>query len=473
MIVFAQALRTAYRRVNKTASFNTRCFPSCSATGHSDCSFCGRPFVIVSKAPAPAYFAEFAVQTSACKQSAVQFSAEGHVGVILTHGIVVFNPTCQAWKYAWKSSRHTYETRHVMRIYAFDPETAAVLFCGDSTPFTVSSTRRVDDDEPESDLLAVLAAMNRLVPSSLAMAAPSTFDAPVAAVPDDAHMAFAEEDDASTVSSLSLSEHEEAHFLAHEQLRGTLERLYAFMVPQYATWQCAADMRADVEMFLCHSESTTIANVAALAADLLTDVTPHTNAKATLAVVAAASFTHAEALALAHSFLYEGERFVDGVDLGGANDPSGLYERNEAFTAMLCQLKSSVGWSPLDVDLLERARTMCVAALTPSHFFVGFIGPNGPSDVLMLGAANQPADMRPTMFGAAMFTRVTYVFATNLGIMQIARGIDGGDLYLGKSMPTAAGQLTTHVQLRAANKCVLRDERFVFRRIALDQVVAQ
>lgn len=92
----------------------------------------------------------------------------------------------------------------------------------------------------------------------------------------------------------------------------------------------------------------------------------------------------------------------------------------------------------------------------------------------MLGAANQPADVRPTMFGAASFTRVTYVFATNLGMMQIARGIGGGDVYLSKSMPTtAAGLLTTHVQLRAGNNVILRDEQFVFRRLSVDQLATQ
>jgi len=470
MLTFAQSLATSYKRVNKAGSFNTRCFPGCNPGGHADSSYCGRPFVVLASgfAPGAVFYAEFAPQAAQAKTTSEAFSPEGFYGDVLAHGVVAFNVGCAAWKYSWKSSRHTYETPHVVRVYVMDPGSRRrIVHVQDSSPFAVSSTRAAAEKEAQqSELLAVLDAMARLVPTSRCcpmdmFGCSMENDASVAASsPGDADMGW--EDDSSTASlSLSLSDDEEARFLAHEQLCGVLERLYAFMMPQYPTWRCAADMRADVDMYLRHNESTTLEQFAAIAASNDTQQQQQQQQQRKPAYL---DFSHDEATATARSFLYEGEYLVDGITLNGPNDPSGLFWRDDEFSTRVCHEKLNAGWSPVDVDVHARVECVCIAALSPTMLFKAFLGPNGHSDIFSMAGANVPADMRPTLFGACAASRVAYVFATNKGTIQIVRGHGfDNEVFLAKHWRTAEG-MTMHVQFRElpSNK-VVKDDLFMFK----------
>jgi len=469
-IVFPQALRAAYKRVNKTGSFNTRCFPAHSSTGHSDCTFCGRPFVVIAVGlPADTeFFAEFATKKSPAKSSPAQFSREGYRGEQLANEVVVFNQACTAWKYAWKSSRHTFDTLHVMRVYAFSPATGALALVQDSTPFTVSSTRNVALDKHQTDVAVMLAAMGRLVPSSHTLASVMDFDF----------------DDVSSVLDLgdlstefpALSDAEEERCMAQEQLGGALERLHAFMLTHYSSWRCAADMRVGVQTYLRAHESTSIEQLAALASRVVNTAAPVASVDMEIEPTSLLNFTHAHALMLAQSFLSDGEFLVEGVELGGCNDPSGCYLRDPEFSKLMGQMGEDMGWSPVDQDLHARVQKTLVAAMSPTQVLFAYVGPaTWSSDVYEIGVANVPCDKRPTLFGAAMEKRIAYMFATNKAVMHVAKGADfGGNVFLGKFSPHKEAK-HVHVQIRTPGPAVkgggevrvLKNAHYEFKRVML------
>jgi len=415
-------------------------------TGHTECSFCGRPFIVIAVAVpdyAVDYFAEFAVKESPTKTNAAQFTLEGHRGAKLAHGVVVFNQACTAWKYAWKSSRHTFDTLHVMRVYAFAPATGDVLFARDSSPFTVSSTKAPGNERPQSDLLAVFTAMGRLVPSAARSLPPFATDFDPCVDDDDDAVTMSDDVMADDHEDcfLTLSSAEEARFLAHEQLRAVLERLYAYMTLQYATWRSAAAMHADVDFYLRANEASSVEQLAALARDagVSEPVLVHLRDDEELPCKQRAlEFGYAEAEAWARSLLDADECLVDVFEPGGRNDPSGLYERSLDFSKIIGTHIADAGWSPVDQDLFARQHTSCIAVLSPTQIFLAFLGPTCWSDILTVGVANVPNDKRPTMFGATAASRIAYAFPTNRGVIQVASTL--GAIFMGKVVSGAEGQ---------------------------------
>jgi len=476
-ILFPQTLRTAYRRVNKAGSFNTRCFPDHCPSGHADSSFCGRPFIVFVTGPGGAdqpqgnsalFFAEFTPLASPAKQSAAQFTPEGFYGERATNGAVVFNLARQGWKYAWKSSRHVCDTPHVMRVYAVDPASKHVVLWRDSSPFVVSSMRGGDvgnENSTSSDLLIVLAAMSRLVPNSRSL--PSTLDFEMDFGFDD--YGGNDDDDGVDLASLdttsvALGPEDEARFLAHERMRGLMQRLYAYMLPQYATWRCAEDLRVDVAAYLWQHESTTLETVAREAARTMDSLPVYTQP------LQVAHFPMHEALAVAHSMLADGEQLCDALTVGGANDVSGTYLRNQAYLAMMGEYGAQGGWSPVDVDLHSRGDCVRVSALSRTQMLIWFMGPSGHTDLLTLGAANCPADLRPTMFGVQCQTRVIYAFAYTRGALLVGRHL-GFDGVVAMKYAPLRDYMELHIQFRDHQSGhVLTNERFRLQRATASPV---
>ena len=462
MIAFVQTLHPAYKRVNKAGSFNTRCFPDHCPTGHADSSFCGRPLVVrVSDFPQHvhvAFHAEFAPQASAVKDNASQFSAEGFRGEPLANGVVVFNRDLHAWKYSWKSSRHTYETPHVVRVYAFETTTGAVAHAQDSSAFMVTSHKPTGHDTPSSDLLIALTAMGKLVPASRSLPQSIEFEFDAFVDSDAASSLEGDARDFDMADALSLSREDEARFLAHERLRALLERLYGFMLPEYPNWRNAAQMKAAVEGYLAQHETVTLDEIAR---DVGATVMPQP-AVASAPIV----LSRAQALALVQCLLEPGESIIEGFALGGRNDPSGLYERSQTFVTDISKHKSGVGWSPVDVDIEAQVSTVLVAALSPTLLFTAFLGRFGHADLIALDVENRPAEARPTMFGSAPGTRSAYVFATNAGFIRVHRGQQPSDPVVIMKHDVQPGQSVVHLQLRSLDTgAVIKDERYFVRRL--------
>jgi len=461
LVKFAQALHTAYKRVNKAGSFNTRCFPAHSCTGHSEFSFCGRPLVIVTAGfpDGVQFFVEFAIKDSHAKTSAAQFSCEGFLGVQLAHGVVVFNRDLHVWKYSWKSARHTFDTLHVVRVYAFSKDTGQVWLAQDSSPFTVSSTKSCGEIKPQPDLIVVLSAMSRLVPSSRAL--PPSIDFEFDFTDED--MVNVNEEDGFP----ALSEAEEARFLAHEKLRAVLERLYAYMTKHYSQWRSSADMYTAVQIYLLLNESASVEKLAASV--VLAGLAPSPEPP----VVLSMSFSPATALNIAQSALDADEMLVDAIEPHGRNDVTGLYMRGAKFNGIMTQLSANAAWSPVDQDLHARVEKTFIAVLSPKHLFVSTVGIHTYSDLLAVGAANMPNDKRPTMFGASSTSRLDYVFPTNRGVIKVAVDADFGiaNTLVAKLTPVAEG-VQFHIMLKAQNPetgryDVVKDVCTVFHRVSL------
>jgi len=463
-IIFPQVLKTAYKRINKASTFNMRCFPDHLCTGHADSSFCGRPFVVLATGlDGATLFAEFALEGSPLKQSSLDFSPEGFIGDRLAHGVVVFNLACQAWKYAWKSSRYTYETPHVFRVYALDAATHAIIFAKDSSPFIVSSTRNAapGSEAPSSDILVVLAAMARLVPAARTLA-PSMdfeFDFPM-------EDAFSSDDafdlDSLDTASVSLNPEDEAKFLAHEQLHNLLDRLYKYMLPQYMNWRNAIQMKADVERYLETTEHITLEQLAR-DASIKVNARPLVSRPPSILV-----FPRAEALNCLQAVMDPDECIVDSVTLGGVNDPSGVYVRPVEFINFMSENKSKVGWSPVDVDLMASSSRAVMAALSPTLAFTAFLGPFGHSDMYQLGVANLPADARPTMFGTSASDRLVYMFATNKAFLHaecIVGPMEQRFVAVVKHVPAPRVNFVRVLVRAVPSNEVLRDTTFEFVRI--------
>ena len=475
-IRFVQQMRPSYKRVNKTSSFNTRCFPDHCVSGHTDCSFCGRPFVISTfgfdNAASPLlFFAEFAMQAASPKKNASAFNPEGYHGEVCANGIVVFNGACAAWKYSWKSSRHTYDTPHVLRVYAYAPDTGDVVFSADSAHFTVSSTLAADVDGPSADLLIVFAAMGKLVPAARA-SAPSMdlefdFDMIDALCADADDSAF--DLDSLETASVSLNPEDEARFLAHEQLRNTLQRLYAYMIAQYGTWRTASQMHTDVDVYLHQSEALTIEKLAHECTRTVTQLLPLGDLMPATVVP---PFTHADAAEFVRTTLDADEHLVDTIVLGGANDPSGFYVRPIEFINFMAEQKIRSGWSPVDLDIVSSSTSMVISSISPKQVFVAFLGKFMHSDMYQLGVPNSPADARPTMFRSGSSNRLLFVFPTNKSFIQVVRpcgspvGSDmSGVIVIMRHTPLPAASLVDLKVYTAADRSIFKHHRFTFSRV--------
>ena len=142
-----------------------------------------------------------------------------------------------------------------------------------------------------------------------------------------------------------------------------------------------------------------------------------------------------------------------------------MYLRDERFLTVMAHVKGNVSWSPVDVDVEARSMEVAVVALSPTQIFVGFLGAHGHSDLYNLNVGNRPVDMRPTVFGAQLQTRLSYVFATNRGFIIICRGMGMDGVMLLKHMLSSKHNFV-HLQFREyPSQAVAVDDRFEFVRV--------
>jgi len=461
---FVLPFATSYKRVNKAGCRNLRCFPTHSAMGHRDTNFCGQAVSVFFPGISnyalhspPAFFAEFALQSSPTKTELTPGPGcfMGEIGV---NDLVIFNKACHGWHYGWTSNKHTNQSLHTFRVYIVQEDQPIQLLL-ESTPFVISSFRNQTSKE-----IARLAQTDplRLILQAIRLRFKNSMDMEWEDLSDweDCPGVWM---DGEQVQLVDLENQEK--LLAIERFDAVLGRVSSYIFDNFPNWNELNDLKVDLNKHLAETESTSIEHIATEARHLFgaqVEPPPPVVFPENLT-----SLTQSTIADLKTMFLSSGIELVP--EFTSLNDVSGCYHRPKAFAVFMDDIRARLGWSALERNIfttyLEGEACLNLRVVSANEICFSSSEGTGVRNKSMMLKINEPFCPPQAVSGLlhSPFGKMWFVFAHTKGFVIVVFDGSAGLRVINsisKKTGGATKSLDVHrkIQLRSGNTWVTERE---------------